>query len=295
MKTLVTAATGTVGRHVVRALGERGVAARAFVRDREHAARLLGGDVELAVGDFSDRDSIERALRGTDRLFLACGNVPGQVKHERAAIDAAKAAGVGRVVKLSGPRAAVDSPLIFERWHAEIERHLLASGVPSVRLRPRTYMTNLLAFAEAIAQTGMLFAPAGAAEITFVDPRDVAETAAATLVDDGHDGRTYTLTGPEAISYGRIAEELSAATSRRIDYVDVPDAAARQAMLETGMPEVVADFIVGVFGVQRAGGMAHPTDVVQALTGRPPRAFAQFAREHAAAFAGDALVAASTS
>src|SRR5918911_1032860 len=143
MNVLVTGATGTVGSHVVRALRDRGVAVRAFVRDREKAERMLGDDVELAVGQFGDHGSVERALRGIDRLFLACGNVPGQVEHECAAIDAAARAGVARVVKLSGPRADVDSPLLFERWHGEIERHLLASGLPSVVLRPSAYMTNL--------------------------------------------------------------------------------------------------------------------------------------------------------
>ena len=75
MKILVTGASGNVGGHVVRALTERGMPVRAFVRDRDKAARVLGPDVELAVGDFADRGSIERALSGADRLFLACGNV----------------------------------------------------------------------------------------------------------------------------------------------------------------------------------------------------------------------------
>src|SRR6185312_13351099 len=129
---------------VVRALAGRRVPIRAFVRDAGKAARMLGPDVQLAVGDFADRGSLDRALDGVDRLFLACGNVPGQVDFECATIDAAKRGGVSRVVKLSSPDPAVDSPLIFDRWHGEIEQHLLGSGLASVLLRPRTYMTNLL-------------------------------------------------------------------------------------------------------------------------------------------------------
>lgn len=288
MKILVTGATGNVGAHVVRALTERGVAARAFVRDRGRAARLLGADSELAVGDFSDRASIERALVGIDRLFLACGNVPGQVEHERAVIDAAKAAGVGRVVKLSGPRADVDSPLLFERWHGEIERHLLDSGLPWVLLRPSTYMTNLLAHAETVRHAGRLFAPAGGADVAFVDPRDVAEAAAVALVEEGHEGRIHPLTGPEAITFERIARDLSAASGRRIEFVDVPDEAARQAMLEAGVPAMAADALVAIFGSLRAGEMARTTDAVQAMTGREPRSFARFARDHAALFGAGA-------
>ncbi len=284
MNVLVTGATGAVGAHAVRALRERGVEARALVRDPEKAAVVLGEDVELAVGDFADRDSLERAMCGIERLFLACGNVPGQVAHECAAIDAAKAAGVARLVKLSGPDAAIDSPLMFERWHGEIERHLLASGLPWVLLRPSAYMTNLLAYAETVRETGRLFAPAGAAEISYVDPRDVAEVAAATLTTDDHEGYTYALTGPEAITYERIADDLSAATGCRVEYVNVPDEHARQAMMDAGLTAMVADTIVAVFASQRAGSQALTIETVRALTGRRPRAFAQFARDHAALF-----------
>ncbi len=285
MRALVIGATGTVGAHVVRALEERGVAARAFVRDRERAARVLGEDVELAVGDLADPHSMERALRGTDRMFLACGNVRGQVELERAAIDAARAAGLALVVKLSGPRAAVDSPLLFERWHGEVERHLLRSGLPWVLLRPSAYMTNLLADVETVQRTGALFAPAGTARITYVDPRDVAACAAAALAGEGGEGTTHAVTGPEAIGFARIAQALSAASGRPIAYVDVPGDAAREALRAAGLPAMVADEVVAFFGVMRTGAMARTSDAVATLTGRRARSFAAFAREHASLFA----------
>jgi uncharacterized protein YbjT (DUF2867 family) len=293
MTILVTGATGNVGGHVVRALARRGVPARVFVRDAGRAARVLGPDVELAVGDFADQGSLDRALKGADRLFLACGNIPGQIDFECAAIDAAADAGITRIVKLSGPDAAVDSPLIFERWHGAIEQHLAGSGLPRVLLRPRTYMTNLLAYARSVVQTGMLFAPAGAAQISFVDPRDVAEVAAETLTDAGHDGRTYTLTGPEAITFERVANEIGAALGRPVPYVNVGDDDARQAMVSDGLPPMVADAIVAIFASQRAGSMADTTDTVRALTGREPRGIAAFAREvFGPAVAGAAVTAA---
>jgi uncharacterized protein YbjT (DUF2867 family) len=285
MKILVTGATGNVGGHVVRALAQQGLPVRAFVRDPDKAARMFGPDVELAPGDFADRRSIESALRGTDRLFLACGNTGGQIEYECAAIDAAAAAGVTRVVKLSGPDASADSPLIFERWHGVIEQHLSASGLPKVLLRPRTYMTNLLAYAGTVARTGMVFAPAGKAAISFVDPRDVAAAAAACLIGEGHENRTYTLTGPEAVTFGRVAQELSAATGRAVAYVDVSDEDARRAMIEDGLPAMLADAIVAIFAAQRAGSMVTTTDTVRDLTGREPRTIAQFAEDYAGMFA----------
>jgi uncharacterized protein YbjT (DUF2867 family) len=293
MTILVTGATGNVGGQVVRALAGRSVPVRAFVRDAGKAARMLGPDVQLAVGDFADRGSLDRALDGVDRLFLACGNVPGQIDFECAAIDAAADAGITRVVKLSGPDAATDSPLIFERWHGAIEQHLAKSGLPSVLLRPRTYMTNLLAYAGGVTQTGMLFAPAGATQISFVDPRDVAEAAAEALTGAGHEGRTYTLTGPEAVTFQQVAGEIAAATSRPVTYVNVGDDDARQAMISDGLPPMVADAIVAIFASQRAGSMADTTDAVRALTGHEPRSIAVFAREvFAPAVAGAAVTAA---
>ena len=291
MTVLVTGATGNVGAHVVRALRGRGVAVRAFVRDRDRAAHMLGEDVELAVGDFGDRWSLERALQGAQRLFLACSNTPAQVEHECAAISAAAAAGLERVVKLSGPAPAVDSPLVFDHWHGQIEAHLKRSGPPWVLLRPSAYMTNLLQHADAVRYTDRLFAPAGAAEIAYIDPRDVGESAAAGLTGDGHDGRAYTLTGPQAITFEQIAQDLSLVLGRAIEYVDVADDVARKGMTNAGLPQSVADAVVALFRAQRAGMMARTTDAVRALTGCPPRSFSHFAHDHAAQFGAGALAA----
>jgi uncharacterized protein YbjT (DUF2867 family) len=286
---LVTGATGTVGSAVARELGERGLTVRAFVRDPDRAAAILGGDVELAVGDFDEPASIRRALDGVDDLFLACGNVPGQVRYETAAIDAAAAAGVRRIVKLSANGAEVGSPLAFWDWQGRIEQHLAQSGVPAVVLRQANYMTNLLASAGAIAGTGMLFAPAGGARVAMIDPRDVASVAAVALSENGHDGDVYTLSGPAALSYDEVAAALSEATGRAIRFVAVDDEAARRGMLEAGLPGFVTDFLIGLFGALRAGAHAAPTGTVRAVTGREPRSIGEFAREHAGAFGGVAV------
>jgi uncharacterized protein YbjT (DUF2867 family) len=104
-------------------------------------------------------------------------------------------------------------------------------------------------------------------------------------------GETYMLSGPEAITYEQVAGYLSEATGRTIEFVDVPDEAARQALLDDGVPELVAEFIVQLFGALRDGIAAETTDTVRRLTGHEPRGFAEFAHEHAAAFGGDQPVA----
>jgi uncharacterized protein YbjT (DUF2867 family) len=286
---LVTGATGVAGSEVVRAIRERDERVRVFVRDPQKAREVLGDAVELAVGDFADPHSVRAALEGVDDLVLSCADDPRRVAWETSAIDAAAAAGVRRVVKLSAVGAAPGSPVAFWDWHDRVERHLIASAVPGVILRSSFYMTNVLAAAEQVAGEGRLYAPAAAARIAMIDPRDVGAAAAAVLSTPGHDGRTYVLTGPEAITYAQIAAALSAATGRAVEFIDVPDQDAQHGLIQAGLPDVVAEQVVKVFAMARRGAAEQVTATVKALTGRPPRDFASFARDHARLFAPAAV------
>lgn len=285
-KVLVTGATGNVGRHVVTAVRDRGASVRAFVRDAEKARAKLGDDVELAVGDFEDQASLRRAMQGVETVFLTSADGPRKVEHEKAVIDAAAAHWVRRVVKLSSPHLEIGSDLVFWDWHGQIERHLADADVPAVYLRANFLMSGLLASAEAVRATGKLFAPAGDAKIAMIDPRDIGAAAAVLLIEDGHDGKAYTLTGPVAITFPQVAEALSEVTGRAVEFVDVGPDAARGAMLDSGMPGWLADALVTLYEKLRDDVCAEVNETVHALTGRPPRSFADWAREHAAAFGG---------
>ena len=286
---LVTGATGNAGAEVVRAVRERGERVRAFVRDPQRARGKLGDEVELAVGDVADPRSVRAALEGVDDLVLSCADDPRRVAWETSAIDAAAEAGVRRIVKLSAVGAAPGSPVAFWDWHDRVERHLLASQVPGVILRSSFYMTNVLAAAGQVTCEGRLYAPAAAARIAMIDPRDVGAAAAAVLFTPGHDGRTYVLTGPEAITYAQVAAELSAATGRAVEFTDVPDEDARQGLIQAGLPGFVAEHAVKAFAMARQGMAEQVTATVEALTGTPPRDFASFARDHARLFAPAAV------
>lgn len=282
---LVTGATGNTGSEVVRALRQRGAAVRAFVRDPAAAREKLGEDVQLAQGDFADQASVHAALNGADRVFLSGADCPDRVGYETSLIDAAAAAGVSQIVKLSGIGSAPASPVAPWAWHGQIEQHLLQSGVPAVLLRANFYMSNLLASAEQVAEHGQLAAPAGSARIGMVDPRDVGTCAAAVLTEAGHDGRTYLVTGPQAITFADVAHELSSIAGRQVTYVDLPDEVAVRGLVQTGLPEPVARVIVSVFGALRDGAGEQVTDTVRALTGRPPADIAAFLGPHAKLFA----------
>jgi uncharacterized protein YbjT (DUF2867 family) len=285
MTVLVTGATGNVGAHVVRALGERGVRARAFVRDPDKAARVLGREVELAVGDFDDPTSMHRALDGVESLFLTSADGPRKVADETRMIDAAVEAGAVRIVKLSVNGAAVDSPVGIWRWHGEIEEHLRAAAPTAATvLGANFFMTNLFAMAEAVRQTGCLFLPAGDAKVAMIDPADVGAAAAAVLADDAHDEPSYTLTGPEAITFSAVAERLSAATGGTVTFRDVSDDQAMAGLVQSGAPAWLAAEMVAMFGELRRGAAARVTEAVRDLTGRSPRSFAEFARDVAPAF-----------
>jgi uncharacterized protein YbjT (DUF2867 family) len=257
---------------------------RAFVRDPRKARHLFGGSVELAVGDFADPRSLRAALDGVDEMVLSCANDPDRVEWETSAIDSAAAAGVRRIVQLSGIGAAPGSPVAFWDWQGRIEKHLHASNVGWVVLRSSFYMSNFLADAEQVASEGRLYAPAGRARMAMIDPRDVGAVAAAVIAGAARDRETYVLTGPEAITYADAAAALSAATGREVEFVDVADEAALQGMVEAGLPDFVAEQVVNVFRQLRQGVAAQVTNAVESLTGSRPRSFATYAREHAQLF-----------
>lgn len=270
MSTIVmTAPTGTIGARL-----------RPLLLARGHTVATLSA----RHGEVPPRDLLAETLSGADAVFLACGNVPGQVDYEKSLIDAAARAGVGRLVKLSARGASLGSPVAYWHWHAQIEQHLEDSGLPATILQPGFLMTNLLAAADQVRATRMLFAPAGAAGIAMVDPDDVAEVAAALLASDEHVGGRQVLTGPEPLTYDDVAQALSAATGQHIGYADVPPEAARAGMLEAGLPEYAAEQVVHVFEALRHGSQATTTGRVQEITGRAPRTFADFAQRYADAF-----------
>jgi uncharacterized protein YbjT (DUF2867 family) len=188
-------------------------------------------------------------------------------------------------VKLSALGAKAGSPLPGLDWHGRIEQHLQGSGAPAVILQSNFFTTNLLASAEQVRGGGQLVAPADGAKISMIDPRDVAAAAAVLLAASGHEGETIVLTGPEAITYEQIAAELSAATGGPVEFVDVPDEAARQGMVAAGLPDWLVEHLTRLFAIARRGALEESTDSVRAVTGREPRSFTEFARDHAPLFA----------
>lgn len=283
---LVTGATGTTGSEVVRQLAAAGERLRALVRNSEKARAIEGPGVEIVVGDFERPETLDEALRGVKRVFLLSSLDPRQLEVQGNLIDAARRAGVERIVRMSAFGSDLDSAVSIRRWHGQVDERLERTGVPFTILRPHYFMQNILAFAPSVAGSGAVYAPMGNGRIGLVDTRDIAAVAVRTLIEDGHEGKTYDITGPESLSFGEIAQKLSAATEIEVAYVDVSPEAATQALLEAGLPQWLADALVELYGVFAAGHGDVVTNVVAEVGRKAPRTFGEFAAEHADAFRG---------
>jgi uncharacterized protein YbjT (DUF2867 family) len=283
---LITGATGHVGSELVRLLAEAGTPARALIHSLDKAAPIERLGLETAVGDYEQPDTLDAAMKGCDQLFLLSPPTPRQPQQEQHVIDAAKRAGVAHVVKQSVPWADPDAAVVFSRWHGQIEQHLAESGLAYTLLRPSNFMQNFLMSAQPVAEQGMLYGMTGEGRVGYIDTRDVAAVAAELLTSPGHQGTSYTLTGPEALTSSEVAEQLSAATGRQVRYVDIGPDAFRQALAGAGLPGWLVDGLVETHMLFAAGHAATVTDEVAKVTGRPPRTFAQFAADHRVAFGG---------
>jgi uncharacterized protein YbjT (DUF2867 family) len=282
---LVTGASGNVGTELARILTARAIPFRALVRSPEAAQKIdaLAG-AELVAGDFNDSATIARALAGVDRAFLLTPSSERAEAQQTAFVDVARQQGVRHVVKLSQWAADPGSPVRFLRYHAAVEQAIQASGLAYTFLRPNLFMQGLLGFRASIVAEGRFYAAAGDAKISAVDVRDIATVAAATLTEPGHEGRTYDITGPEALTHAEMAERLTEALGRRVEFVDVPPDAMRQALIGVGLPTWQADGLIEDYAHYRRGEASVVASSVRDVTGAPPRSFREFARDYAPAF-----------
>lgn len=278
---LVTGATGTVGREVVKQLVDAGHKVRALTR--APAKVKFAAAVEVVRGDLAEPATLTAAFTGIDKAFVL-SNGAEIAELEANAFAAAKQAGVKHIVKLSGRPLNADfiagTPLA--RAHNASEDRLRALGIPWTILRPGYFSSNVLMMG--VLEQGGLFLPAGDGKDTPIDPRDIAAVAVKALTTQGHEGKVYELTGPQALSHAEMVEKLAAATGKPLQYVDVPEAEARARMLANGAPVPYVDTLLRYFGGVKAGRLETPLTTVADLLGRPARTFDDWLRDHLALF-----------
>lgn len=277
---LVTTA-GKVGAEAARLLAEEGRAVRLLARTPESHTTLAAMGVDIAKGDLDERSSIDRALRGVTSVLLVSPAVPAQ---ELTVVAAAATAGVEHVVKITSD-ASVDSPIGRRRDHHRIETGLRESGLAFSLLRSNAYMQNLLMLAPAIAANSSFATAAGQGRIGMVDARDVAAVAAhIAAAPSEHHGRTYWLSGSEALSYADAAAHLSSLLGRSISYRSLSASEQLSFMIAAGVPPAAAQANTAALELFSRGDGDWVTDDLPRILGRPPRTFGEFATDHASSF-----------
>ena len=287
---LVTGAAGLNGSAIVRECSRNGVAVRALVRDRSRAVALAELPyVELVEGDMARAETLDRILEGIDRALMISSSNPQMPETQRRFVEACKAAGVAHVVKFSGKESSIGfdaNHFRFMQMHEEIERYLEQSGLIWTHLRPSQFMQVYLREAPIIAGKGLLRLPLDDVRLSPVDIEDIANIAFALLTQGGHQGRAFEITGPQALTMAEIAAAIGEATGKRVRYQKTSIEEHRRGMEAAGLPPFTVDALIE----QALERLRHPQSRVELgtheLFGVKPTTFAEFARRHAAVFAG---------
>jgi len=288
MTYLITGATGTVGSLVVQRLIERGERPRILVRDAEKAKARYGNRADIFVGDLADASTLKPALTGSEALLLL--NSGHQLaKRDEAAAKAALASGVKLLVKLSSMDAQQNVGTGV--WHAAGESAIRATGIPFTFVQPSGFMSNALYWAEGIHKEGLVRSCTEDGRIPFIHPRDIADVATEALTTRAYIGKSFAISGPEALSYAEMAAKIGAALGKTIRFEAISEEEVRRQMFDRGdSPEEVAAH-VSIYRAIREGRLAKVTDTIERVLGRKPIPFDQWVQENLAAFAACAHAA----
>lgn len=267
----VTGASGGLGRGVVTSLLERDVDPAhvvAVVRDPAKVTDLAERGVTVRVGDYDRPDTLAGAFAGVDVLVLISSSDPGRrIPQHTAAIEAATAAGVSRIVYTSAPQADSSTFSLVDD-HRATEELLQAGTVPFTVLRNNWYVENYTRDLDALLQRGSAIGSAHEGRVGVALRSDYAEAAAAAAVQAGREGKVYELAGP-LVTLGEFYATLSEVSGTTVTYVDLSTEDHLAALLEAGLPEPVAGFVVSIDTAIAAGELATPPDDLVALLGRP--------------------------
>jgi uncharacterized protein YbjT (DUF2867 family) len=281
LKVLVTGATGNTGSLLVPALLKAGVDVRVFVRNEAKAKPLKDLGAEVVSGDLDEPGTILPAVKNVDKIYLLTWNGETQLKQAENVINAAKYEGVPYIVRHSmwGPE---NSRII--KQGDKIEEMIKSSGLQWTLLKPTFYMQNTMMAAQTISSDGVIYWDMKDGRLGMIDVRDIADSALAVITGEGHEGKSYILTGPGAISFNDVASTFSRVLDKEVKYVNVPGEAALQSMTGMGVPQWIAEGYVELSEGFSKNFANSTTENVKILTGHSARSFEQFAKDFAQVF-----------
>lgn len=281
---VVTGATGTVGSGVVEGLIKQGEHVRAVSRrPPTGSSENQAGAVEWFTGDLEDAGALDGMATGASAIFLLTSGPQGP-EQARNVLAQAEQAGVGLIVGLSALSVGHYATDPISTWHRAAEAIIEAGSVPWCFLRPGGFMSNTLQWAGSIKHANSVYAPYGQGRTAVVDPGDISECAVTCVLQPGHAGHKYELTGPQALSNGEQVEIIGKAIGRALTYVEVPPEAAKKAMMDAGMPPDAADAVLGTLAAANADFASAISGDVEAITGRPATSFAEWVAANVEAF-----------
>jgi NAD(P)H dehydrogenase (quinone) len=273
----ITGATGEVGGRVARRLAERGIAQRLVVRDPARAPKLNDA-VPVGASSYGDASEMSRALQGGRTLFFVSGRETEDRLHQHlTAVQAAHQAGVERIVYLSFLGASAEATFTLARQHFATEERIKALGFDYTFLRSSLYADFVPYFT---GTDGIIRGPAGTGGVAWVSRDDIADVVVAVLLSDGHSGRIYDMTGPEALSMGTTAEILARVTGRPISYHSETMAEAWESRRPSGAPDWEIEGWVTSYAAVASGELDVVTESVLEVTGHPSQALEPFLRSH---------------
>ncbi len=277
---LVTGAGGTVGSEVVLQLKAAGAKFRAGYHSEAKAKEARAKGIDAAVIDFERPETLRDALGGVDKVFLLSGSASNQSDREINLVDAAKAAGVTHIVKLSVFGAA-EEKFLLSKPHRAVEKAIEASGLKWTFLRPNGFMQNMKTYNGAtIESQGAFYSTMAGARVSHVDVRDIAAVAVKTLTSAGHEGKSYDLTGPEALTNDQMAEIVARKSGKPVRYVNLSDADLRSGMTAAGVPGDYAGGLLDLYRYYREGNNAALiSGDIKKVLGRDPINFNQYVNE----------------
>lgn len=236
---------------------------------------LAARGAQIRQADFDDPAGLQAALAGVTKLLLISTDAVGsRIAQQRAAIEAAKAAGVGHVLYTSAPQPSAENPAIVIEEHLATEEALRASGLTWTFLRNNLYSEFELPGAAGAVASGQLFTNQADGATAFVTRVDCARAAAAALATDGHENVAYEISGPEALTRDAFAAILSRVTGRPVEVVRVDDDALAGGLAQAGLPDAIIPVLVSFGVAAREGYLSHMSTAVRDLTGQDPVAIA---------------------
>ncbi len=275
-KILVTGATGNIGREIVKLLKAKNAN---FVAGTTKGEVIEG--VETVIADFSNIESLKKAMNGISTLFLLLPSHPEAAKFGENAINVAKESGVKHIVRSSGCFANVNSDLLIEKLLGTTDKYLKESGMNYTITAPSSFMQNFSTSVAADYKNGTIYQAADDANISWTDVRDIAAINVEVLLNpEKYLSQTLTITGSESFNYEEAIKQMNEILGKETKYFAITNEAAAKAMADMHFPQFIIDLLISLNDSIKQGHFVETTNTIEKVLGRKPITFKQFVNDH---------------